>query len=114
MKIKEANITINVQDIEKSVAFYTSIGFTAKKRWAANYALLTAPGIEIGLHQSIDTNSLKSSGNTSIGFIVGDYEEAVTYLKDLSIDFHTEEEKNGKFLYFNDPDGTALYFVIHA
>ena len=50
MTIKQANITINVKDMYKSIAFYESIGLVVKARWDNYYAQLVAPGIVIGIH----------------------------------------------------------------
>ena len=52
MPIKDTNVTIMVKDMDASIAFYQSIGFTVKARWGAHYARITAPGITIGLHPS--------------------------------------------------------------
>jgi len=48
MTIKESNITINVKDIDRSIAFYQSISFTVKNRWGKDYMQLIAPGISYG------------------------------------------------------------------
>ena len=49
MTIKEANVTINVKDMDTSVSFYQSLGLDVKNRWGNFYAQLAAPGIVIGL-----------------------------------------------------------------
>ena len=76
MKIKEANVTLNVKNLDKSISFYESIGLTVKNRWANYYAQLAAPGIVIGLHPTSDANLKDNSGNVSIGFTPDDFEEA--------------------------------------
>ena len=111
MTIKESNITINVKDLDKSISFYESIGLTAKNRWGNYYAQLTAPGVVIGLHPTSDTNLTGNSGNASIGFTADDFEEAKSLLQKLSINTTDRQEEGGQFLHFNDPDGTALYFI---
>ena len=111
MTIKESNITINVKDLDKSISFYESIGLTAKNRWGNYYAQLTAPGVVIGLHPTSDANLKGNSGNTSIGFTTDDFEEAKSLLEKLSISTTGRQEEGGQFLHFNDPDGTALYFI---
>ena len=111
MTILESNITINVKDMDKSIAFYESIGLTIKTRWGNHYAQLTAPGIVIGLHPTSDTNLKGNSGNTSIGFTVVDFEEAKSLLQRLSIAIMERKEEGGEFLHFTDPDGTALYCI---
>jgi len=109
MTIKDSNITIMVKDMDRSVSFYQSIGFTVKNRWGEHYAQLTAPGITIGLHPS--NESINSSGNLSISFTTDNFEETQSSLNSLSIEVVTRNEEGGQFLHFKDPDGTLLYFI---
>src|SRR5690348_12363369 len=111
MLIKDSNITITISDIDKSIAFYSSLGFTVKNRWGNYYAQLTAPGITIGLHPSSADKLTGNSGNISIGFTMENIEETKNHLKNYSVNFQEREEEGGKFLHFKDPDGTALYFI---
>jgi catechol 2,3-dioxygenase-like lactoylglutathione lyase family enzyme len=111
MTIKESNITINVKDLENSISFYESIGLTVKNRWENYYAQLKAPDIIIGLHPTSLANLKGNSGNTSIGFTIDDFAEANSLLQKLSIKSTTRQEEGGEFIHFNDPDGTALYFI---
>jgi catechol 2,3-dioxygenase-like lactoylglutathione lyase family enzyme len=111
MTIKEANITIMVKDIDKSISFYQSIGLTVKNRWGNYYAQLAAPGVVIGLHPAGDSDLKHDSGNVSIGFTTDNIEETKSYLQKLSVKTTDRQEEGGKFLHFNDPDGTALYFI---
>lgn len=111
MTIKESNVTINVKDLSKSVSFYESLRFTIKNRWGDYYAQLTAPGIVVGLHPTNESNWIGNSGNVSIGFTTDNFEEVKTLLKELNISASERQEEGGQFLHFNDPDGTALYFI---
>ena len=79
--------------------------------WGNYYSRLTAPGVVIGLHPTADINLKGNSGNTSIGFIADDFEEARSLLEKLSIKTTGMQEEGGQFLLFNDPDGTSLYFI---
>lgn len=109
MTIKDSNVTIMVKDMDKSVAFYQSIGFTIKQRWDNHYAQLTAPGITIGIHPTKD--NISNSGNVSIGFTTDNFEETKVQLSGLAIHTQLREEEGGKFIHFTDPDGTTLYFI---
>lgn len=111
MTIKEANITINVKDLNKAVSFYESLGLKLKNRWNNHYAQLTAPGVIVGLHPTEDSNLTGNSGNVSIGFTINNFEEAKTLLQKLSVAITERKEEGGEFLHFSDPDGTALYFI---
>jgi|SRR5205809_1164386 len=111
MAIKESNITINIRDLDKSILFYESIGFTTKNRWGNYYAQLTAPGIVIGLHPTGNDNLKGNSGNISIGFTTDNLEEVKYLLQRLSINCTERQEDGGQFIHFSDPDGTALYFI---
>jgi catechol 2,3-dioxygenase-like lactoylglutathione lyase family enzyme len=111
MTIKEANITLNVKDLDKSVLFYESLGLKIKSRWSNYYAQLTAPGIVVGLHPTDDKNIPGNSGGVSIGFSTDNLDEARTLLNQMSVSITERQEEGGQFLHFNDPDGTALYFI---
>lgn len=111
MTILESNITINVKDLDRSISFYESIGLITKNRWGNFYAQLTAPGLVIGLHPTSDNNLTGNSGNASIGFTADDFEGAKSLLQELSISTTDRHEEGGQFIHFNDPDGTALYFI---
>lgn len=111
MAIKESNVTINVKDLDKSVSFYESIGFTIKNRWGNHYAQLTAPGIVIGLHPTITRTATPGSGNVSIGFTCDNLEETRMLLNKMAIPSTDRQEEGGQFVHFSDPDGTALYFI---
>lgn len=111
MTIKQANVTINVKDMDQSVSFYQSLGLDVKNRWGNFYTQLTAPGIIIGLHPTTDANLAGNSGNVSIGFLTENIEETKSSLQQLAIQATERKEEGGQFLHFNDPDGTALYFI---
>jgi catechol 2,3-dioxygenase-like lactoylglutathione lyase family enzyme len=111
MTIKAANITIMIKDMERSISFYQSLGLTVTNRWENHYAQLAAPGVVIGLHPTSENNLTGSSGNTSIGFTTDNFEDAKILLDRLAVPVTTRDEEGGQFLHFNDPDGTALYFI---
>ena len=111
MKLTGSNVTIMVKDMNKSIAFYESIGLKLLQRWDDNYAMIEGPGITIGIHPGGDEGS--GSGDLSIGFFVDSYSEAEALLNKnkIVITLKDPDGKSGKYLHFNDPDETALYFV---
>ncbi len=111
MPITATNLTINVKDMDQSISFYQSIGLKLEKRWGNHYAQLTAPGLVIGLHPTSDGNLKGNSGNVSIGFTTDDFDATKAELRELSISIAERQEEGGQFIHFNDPDGTALYFI---
>jgi len=111
MKITNSNLTINVLDLNKSISFYESLGLKLHNRWGNHYAQLKAPNLIIGLHPTDESKMLGNSGNVSIGFTTDDFDHTKSMLKKLSIKFNERKEDGGDFLHFNDPDGTAIYFI---
>ena len=111
MKIVAGNITIMVKDMDSSISFYQSIGLTLQQRWANYYAQLTAPGLTIGLHPANAGINTTANEAISIGFTTDNFEEAASALANLKINSTSRNEEGGNFLHFNDPDGTALYFI---
>jgi len=80
-------------------------------RWSNHYAQLIELGIIIGLHPSRNDNVTNNSANLPIGFTTDDFEETKSFLEILQIDIKERNEEGGTFLHFNDPDGTAIYFI---
>ena len=110
MTIKDSNVTIMANDMDRSISFYQSIGFDLKNRWGNHYAQLAAPGVVIGLHPA-GNNTYSGSGNISLGFTTENFDEAKSLLENLSIEAQSRNEEGGQFLHFKDPDGTELYFI---
>jgi catechol 2,3-dioxygenase-like lactoylglutathione lyase family enzyme len=111
MKIKAGHITIYVSEMDKSILFYESIGFTLQQRWDNHYAQMSAPGIEIGLHPATEDNLRGNSGNVSIGLTTDNFQETKSELEKVGIQASERKEEGGEFLHFTDPDGTDLYFI---
>ncbi len=108
--IQTSNVTVMVNDIDKSIDFYTrGLGLQLKQRWENHYAQVSAPGVVIGLHPSGKTNNFNKG--ISIGFGIDSLAEAEKRLKELDVSFENSEDKSGKFASFKDPDGTLLYFM---
>ncbi|MGE3824302.1 MAG: VOC family protein, partial [Bacteroidia bacterium] len=80
MSIKNSDVTIMVKDMDVSLSFYQTIGFTLGQRWQNEYAMLAAPGIVIGLHPIEKNLAAKGSGNVSLGFTSDNFEETIILL----------------------------------
>jgi len=109
MTINESNVTMVVKDLDESIKFFKSIGLTLKNRWKNDYAMVESTGITIGLHP---TNKKKlGSGSVSIGFMLDLLAETMAVLEKNHITCRFEDGKSGKYIHFDDLDGTDLYFV---
>jgi predicted enzyme related to lactoylglutathione lyase len=108
-KINECNVTVLISDMDRSVNFYQSLGMFMKQRWENHYAMLSAPGMTLGLHPGLGQEAVTE--RVSLGFLVDDINQSRDHLTSLGIDFTYEEGKSGKFLHFSDPDGTLLYVM---
>src|SRR4051794_12025448 len=101
MKLTGSNVTIMVKDMDKSIKFYESIGLTLKQRWGDNYAMVSGPGITLGIHPN--DGGPVSSGSVSIGFMVDDFDEAKKLLEKIGISFKAQDDgKSGNYLHFSD------------
>ena len=109
MEIKESNITIMTKDMDKSIGFYESIGLKLKQRWGDHYAMISGPGVTLGIHPSEEKP--EGSGSLSIGFMVDNFDEVKNLLEKNGIKYNTNDGKSGTYAHFKDPDGTILYFV---
>ena len=106
--IIQSNVTVMAKDLNKSIAFYESIGLKLKKRWGDHYAQVASDDLIIGLHPSNENR--KASSQISIGFMIDDIKDAETLLTKNNIKFKRGDGKAGIILNFLDPDGTNLYF----
>jgi len=109
IKITETNVTIMVQDMNKSISFYENLGFEIKNRWGDHYAMLTTTGLTLGIHPAKEPST--GSGNVSIGLMVDDANEAKVLLEKNNIRFEHHDDKSGIYLNFKDPDGTVVYYT---
>lgn len=100
-----------IRDIEISIAFYLSPGFTLKARWENHYAQFTSPGLAIELYPTSTDQLTGNSGNVFIGFTIDRFEEVKSYLEKINIAFQKRTEEGGVFLHITDPYGPALCFI---
>jgi catechol 2,3-dioxygenase-like lactoylglutathione lyase family enzyme len=107
--LKESNITIMTENMDNSIRFYESLGLTLKQRWGDHYAMITGPGVTLGIHPS--DSKPAGSGSVSIGFMVDQFEDMKKLLEKNGIQYKADDGKSGDYLHFKDPDGTILYFV---
>jgi catechol 2,3-dioxygenase-like lactoylglutathione lyase family enzyme len=112
--IKEANATVIVSDMNKSIQFYTdTLGLQLKLRMGNGWAEVTVPGLTIGLHPTVREHGPKpgNSESLSIGFIVDNLEKDMAALKNKGVVFSPNIIEDGpvKIAFFTDPDKNPLY-----
>jgi len=110
--IKEANVTLMVNDMGRAVKFYTDVlGLKLKSRYGDNFAQVEAPGTIIALHPSTKEGpNLGSSESISIGFAVSDLDKERAELEDKGVKFlRTADDTQVRLAFFADPDGNPLY-----
>jgi catechol 2,3-dioxygenase-like lactoylglutathione lyase family enzyme len=110
---KEANVTVMVSNMDRSVKFFVeTLGLKLKSRYGDHFAQVEAPGVTIALHPSIKNGPQPGkSESLSIGLGVDDLESAVASLRSKGVAFSGEITQDGpvKLAFFGDPDGNPLY-----
>ncbi len=116
-------VTINVKDMEKSLAFYRDVvGLpvhrTMKPMPGAEIAFLgKAGGTQVELIRN-DKNANPSYGaDISLGFVVESADAAMADLKAKGVAIHSgpfSPNPSIKFFYALDPNGLKIQFVEHA
>jgi catechol 2,3-dioxygenase-like lactoylglutathione lyase family enzyme len=115
---KEANVTLMVRDMERTVRFYTAtLGLRLRARYGDHFAQVEAPGTIIALHPASDSSGgggAKEQGagsdRMSIGFAVSDLQATMDDLKGKGVVFtRVTDDKQVRLAFFTDPDGTPLY-----
>ncbi len=133
-EIKKAYVTIMVEDLDKSVDFYTNVvGLYEDLRFGDNWAEMVTKGITIGLHPKkvgappelaakmgwgAVTGHEPSKGpaapqghGLSIGFEVADIRATAKEMEAKGVKFHFQENEVNILAFFFDPDGTPLYLT---
>lgn len=111
--IAHGMVTLMVSDIDDAVKFYTErLGLKLDQRYGNEFAVVTAPGLTIGLHPRPKQPSPQTL-STSIGFGVASLETAMQELTARGIKFTSPiiEDPPVRIAHFADPGGVPLYLV---
>jgi catechol 2,3-dioxygenase-like lactoylglutathione lyase family enzyme len=117
LNIQNANVTVIVSNMDKSIKFYTEIlglKLISRSDISGNdYAVIQAPGLTIGLNpiqRGIQPGKCES---LSIGFEIDNLENAMTELKTKGVVFLPKIVVEGpvKLAFFTDLDKNPLYLV---
>jgi len=107
MKLGKPEISLDVADIKKSIAFYTTLGFKeVEGTISEGWLVVEQAGIRIGLYQEMTESN-------SITFFGGDVEKIAGKLHESGYQLKTgpaEEEDGTMGAKVLDPDGNLLYF----
>lgn len=109
-----AYLTLNVQDLDRAVRFYTeTLGLPLKARHGDFWAEVEAPGVRIGLHPSEGTP--QQGDAISLGLMVDDLDAAIRTLSERGVAFtQVTKTERASSASFADPDGTPLYLMWRA
>lgn len=107
MKLGHPEISLNVADLKKSIAFYSALGFReVEGDKAGGWLVVEQTGIRIGLYQEIVERN-------SITFFGGDVEAIAGKVHENGLQLESgpvEEEDGSTGAKILDPDGNLLYF----
>jgi len=109
--IKEANVTLMVADMKRSIEFYTEVlGLRLKANYGDQFAQVEAPGVVIAIHPASRRQADAGQGSISIGFGVANLQDTMRELEGKGVKFSgTNDDAQVKLAYFSDPDGNQLY-----
>ena len=112
-------ITLHVQDLERSLNFYTDLfGLELVRRFRPDgqreIAFLGSEGTQLELIQDPQVSGAPRSEDISIGFPVSSLQSIMKKLEDLDIPVHSgpfEPNPMISFIYVLDPDGFKIQLV---
>lgn len=113
---ERGNITINVENLDRSVDFYTNcLGFKLSHKASDSWAEVEASGIRVGMHQEQPNERIGERKGLSIGLQVKDIDLARDYLSQQEIKL-SPVSRDGPVLlsHFEDPDGNPLHLSQYA
>jgi catechol 2,3-dioxygenase-like lactoylglutathione lyase family enzyme len=110
MLLRVWDVTFNVSNLERAVAFYENIlGLSKKYHFHEDYAGFDCGGVEIGLSPDIPQESREEV--PCVNFLVEDIDESVRVLHERGVHFVKQPQDTGwggRIARFEDPDGHVL------
>lgn len=105
------HVAINVEDLDRSVKFYTDLFRIDVLRQDENMAILHTPGSDDSFVLFKAGRTVAPSGIAHFGFKVDDrnFDRAMDYVKRNNIRIISNPVRStGRFLYIEDPDGYVV------
>ncbi len=110
LKINNARVNVMISDMEQSIDFYVNIlGLDLTNRYGDHYAELNACDFVIALHPT--NEKIQFGTNMSIGLGVQDFDESISKLQELGVEFTFEQGGYIRLAHFKDPDGNQLFLA---
>lgn len=112
-KLKAATVYFEIQDMDRSIKFYTEVlGLPVKIRYGNHWAEVDAQTISIGLHPTEEGAPVQTGGGGVVSFYVSDIEALRTELVKKGVEpGPVRNPPRGKFFMLKDPDGNYLHFI---
>ncbi len=112
-------VTINVMDMERSLAFYREVvGLALNRRMkpmpGTDIAFLGSGDTEVELIRNEKATSCSYGKDVSLGFKVDSLEKTIEFLKEKGVPVQSgpfQPSPTVRFLYVLDPDGMRIQFV---
>lgn len=114
--MKAATVYYDVQDLGRSIRFYTEvIGLALKFRFGDRWAEVDAGPISIGLHPTENGEPVAQGGGGTVSFTVDPgiaLEDLTATLRERGADVsQIRARPRGRFVMITDPDGNQLHVI---
>ena len=109
----EANLTLMVGDMQRSIDFYTAkLGLKLLANYGGHFAQVQAPGVKLGLHPRRGAAPAAKGDGMSLGLRVDDLDAAAAALEARGVALRrSDADRGSRQAFFSDPDGYPLYLI---
>jgi predicted enzyme related to lactoylglutathione lyase len=106
-------IMVVVQDMQRSVDFYTNVVGLKPVMMQPNWSQFDAGEVQIGLHPEGEEVKVRPTSGCTFGFYVESMEKTIAGLKSkgANIAIHPRKEEFGIWALITDPDGYGIQII---